>query len=176
MAYCNFPKALKATLKHEGGFVNHPRDPGGMTNLGVTKKTYEDWVLHPVSEQIMRRLTVDHVKALYKVKYWDAVKGDDLPVGMDYCVFDFGVNSGPKRAARFLQALVGVEQDGVIGPRTLSALKQHIKAVGVEGTIGAYQDRRLAFLKALPHWDAFGRGWSRRVLEVEKTAQEMARG
>lgn len=172
----NYEMALKELLKHEGGYANHPRDPGGRTNLGVTQRVYEEWVGHPVTERIMRNLTPAHVKTLYKVKYWDAVRGDELPSGLDLCVFDFSVNSGPKRAARFLQGMVGVTQDGMIGPRTLSALKQHIKSDGNVATIASYQDKRLAFLKSLPHWDAFGRGWSRRVNEVEQAALRLASG
>ena len=75
----NFDLCLQEVLKHEGGYVNHPKDTGGMTNLGVTKRVYEEWVGHPVNEAIMRGLTVAHVRALYKAKYWDVVKGDDLP-------------------------------------------------------------------------------------------------
>ena len=100
MAKGNFDSCLKEVLLHEGCYVNHPKDPGGRTNLGVTQRTYEAWIGYPVSEQIMRKLTVDHVKTLYKVKYWDAIHGDDLPTGVDLCVFDFGVNAGPSRAAR----------------------------------------------------------------------------
>lgn len=174
MAYSNFPKALKETLNHEGGYVNHPRDPGGRTNLGVTQATYEAWVGYPVSERIMRDLNVDKVKTLYKVKYWDRVKGDKLPAGLDLCVFDFGVNSGPKRAAKYLQWMVGTVQDGIIGPKTLEALRQHIIKHGAAAAITTYQEMRLTYLKRLSHWDAFGRGWTRRVDEVEEAALQMA--
>lgn len=174
MTYCNFPNALRETLNHEGGYANHPRDPGGRTNLGVTQATYESWVGYPVNESIMRGLTVDHVKTLYKVKYWDAVKGDELPAGLDLCVFDFGVNSGPKRAARYLQWMVGTKQDGAIGPKTIAALKQYIIKHGTTSAITTYQEMRLTFLKRLSHWDAFGRGWTRRVDEVEEAALIMA--
>lgn len=171
----NFDACLKEVLKHEGGFVNHPKDPGGMTNLGVTKATYEDWVGHPVSEKIMRGLTVDHVKTLYKVKYWDAVKGDDLPLGLDLCVFDFAVNAGPNRAARYLQRMVGAKEDGQIGPRTLSLLEQHIKAEGRDRAVMQYQDARNDYYKLLKTFPTFGRGWTRRVREVEASAALMLR-
>lgn len=111
--------------------MNHPKDPGGMTNLGVTKATYEAWIGYAVSEKIMRGLTVDHVKALYKVKYWDAVRCDDLPAGLDLCVFDFAVNAGPSRATRYLQKMVGAAPDGQIGPRTLSLVEQMVKSLGL---------------------------------------------
>jgi lysozyme family protein len=165
----NFDSALKAMLHHEGGFVNHPADPGGMTNLGVTKRVWEEWVGHEVDEKTMRALTPDLVGPMYKAKYWDKIKGDDLPDGVDYAVFDAAVNSGPGRAAKWLQACVGVEQDGGIGPKTLAAVAKHNPAVLVED----YAKRRLSFLMDLPHWGTFGKGWGRRVAEVQNTASSM---
>ena len=109
----NFDAALAAVLHHEGGFVNHPKDPGGMTNLGCTKKVWEEHCGHEVDEKAMRALTPADVAPLYKAKYWDKVRGDELPSGVDYAVFDAAINSGPGRAAKWLQACVGVEQDGV---------------------------------------------------------------
>jgi lysozyme family protein len=164
----NFDEVLEAVLKHEGGFVNHPADPGGITNLGVTKRVWEEWVGHDVDEKTMRGLTPEMVKPLYKKKYWDRVRGDDLPSGVDYVVFDAAVNSGTGRAAKWLQACVGVEQDGGIGPKTLAAVK------AFEGDlIGDYNKRRLSFLTDLPHWGTFGKGWSRRVASVQNDAQSM---
>jgi lysozyme family protein len=166
----NFDAALKAILHHEGGFVNHPKDPGGMTNLGVTKKVWEEWVGHEVDEKTMRGLTPEIVGPMYKVKYWDKVKGDDLPAGVDYAVFDAAVNSGPGRAAKWLQACVGVEPDGGIGPKTLAA----VNAFDANDLVEDYAKRRLSFLMDLQTWDTFGKGWGRRVAEVEKTALKMA--
>jgi lysozyme family protein len=165
----NFDAALKAILHHEGGFVNHPADPGGMTNLGVTKKVWEEWVGHPVDEKVMRGLTPEIVGPMYKVKYWDKVRGDDLPEGVDYCVFDAAVNSGPGRAAKWLQGCVGVEQDGGIGPKTLAA----VAAFDSKELVKDYAKRRLSFLSDLAHWGTFGKGWSRRVAEVQITATNM---
>ena len=166
----NFDQALKAILHHEGGFVNHPKDPGGMTNLGVTKKVWEEWVGHEVDEKTMRGLTPEIVGPMYKVKYWDKVKGDDLPTGVDYIVFDAAVNSGPGRAAKWLQACVGVEPDGGIGPKTLAA----VNAFDSNQLIEDYAKRRLSFLMDLQTWDTFGKGWTRRVAEVQKTGLDMA--
>jgi lysozyme family protein len=166
----NFEAALKAILHHEGGFVNHPKDPGGMTNLGVTKKVWEEWVGHEVDEKTMRGLTPEIVGQMYKVKYWDKIKGDDLPSGVDYVVFDAAVNSGPGRAAKWLQACVGVEPDGGIGPKTLAA----VNAFDASQLVQDYAKRRLSFLMDLKHWDTFGKGWSRRVAEVQKTGLDMA--
>jgi lysozyme family protein len=173
MAKGNFDACLKEVLLHEGGYVNHAADPGGRTNLGVTQKTYEAWVGYPVSEKIMRSLTVDHVRALYKVKYWDKVRGDDLPLGLDLCVFDFGVNAGPARAVRYLQSMVGAKEDGVIGPRTLSLVDQMVKALGADHCVARYQDARRDYYRLLKTFPTFGRGWLRRVKEVEHTAIAM---
>jgi lysozyme family protein len=165
----NFDSALKAMLHHEGGFVNHPADPGGMTNLGVTKRVWEEWVGHEVDEKQMRALTPEVVGPMYKAKYWDKIKGDDLPTGVDYVVFDAAVNSGPGRAAKWLQGCVGVEQDGGIGPKTLAAVAAFDPAELVED----YAKRRLSFLMDLPHWGTFGKGWNRRVAEVQVAAENM---
>lgn len=165
----NFESALQAVLHHEGGFVNHPDDPGGMTNLGVTKKVWEEWVGHPVDEKTMRALTPETVGPMYKAKYWDKIKGDDLPEGVDYVVFDAAVNSGPGRAAKWLQGCVGVEPDGGIGPKTLAAVAAADPATLVED----YAKRRLSFLSDLSAWGTFGKGWSRRVAEVQVAAENM---
>ena len=166
----NFETALKAILHHEGGYVNHPADPGGMTNLGVTKRVWEEWVGHEVDEKAMRNLTPEIVGPMYKVKYWDKIKGDELPTGVDYVVFDAAVNSGPGRAAKWLQACVGVEPDGGIGPKTLAA----VAAVDASQLVEDYAKRRLSFLMDLQTWDTFGKGWGRRVAEVQKTGLDMA--
>ena len=97
-----FSEALKVILHHEGGYVNHPKDPGGMTNMGVTKRVYEEWVGYSVSENTMQNLKEEDVAPIYKKNYWDRVKGDDLPEGLDLCIFDFAVNAGPGRAAKFI--------------------------------------------------------------------------
>lgn len=165
----NFDAALKAILHHEGGYVNHKDDPGGMTNLGVTKRVWEEWVGHEVDEKAMRALTPEIVAPLYKVKYWDKIKGDDLPTGVDYCVFDAAVNSGPGRAAKWLQGCVGVEQDGGIGPKTLAA----VAAFDPKELVEDYAKRRLSFLMDLKTWPTFGKGWGRRVAEMQTSASTM---
>jgi len=166
----NFDAALTAILRHEGGFVNHPKDPGGMTNLGVTKRVWEEWVARDVDEATMRSLTPEMVKPLYKAKYWDKIKGDELPTGVDYVVFDAAVNSGPSRAAKWLQSVAGAVPDGQIGPATLRAVQAHIP----NDLIHAYQAKRLEFLKNLATWNTFGKGWGRRVAEVTSTANTLA--
>ena len=166
----NFQKALAAVLVHEGGFSNLKSDPGGMTNLGCTKAVWEEYCGHPVDEKAMRALTPVDVAPLYKRKYWDKVQGDELPSGVDYLVFDAAINSGPGRAAKWLQACVGVDPDGGIGPKTLAA----VRAFNSKQLIDDYSKRRLSFLMDLPTWETFGRGWARRVDEVKTTALSMS--
>ena len=166
----NFDKSLAAVLVHEGGYVNNPKDPGGMTNLGCTKTVWEEHCGHPVDEKVMRALTPADVAPLYKSKYWDKIKGDDLPSGVDYVVFDAAINSGPGRAAKWLQACVNVEPDGGIGPKTLAA----VRAMDAKQLIDDYGKRRLSFLYDLPTWDTFGKGWARRVNEVTQVGQTLA--
>lgn len=167
----NFDKALAALLVHEGGYVNHPRDPGGATNRGVTQTVYNDWrVTNGLPEKSVKDITDAEVMVIYKKRYWDKVKGDELPFGVDYCVFDFGVNSGNSRAARYLQEAAGVDQDGQIGPATIAA----VKALKSADIIDAICDARLNFLKRLSTFDAFGRGWTRRIEDVRTQAKAMA--
>jgi len=171
MAAANWEKAFQAVLKHEGGFVNHPKDPGGMTNLGVTKKVWEEFVGREVDESEMRALTPDVVKPLYKKNYWDKIKGDQLPSGVDYAAYDLAVNSGTGRAAKYLQRIAGVPDDGVIGPKSMEA----ILACDPVETVDAICDMRLDFLQKLPTWGTFGKGWGRRVEEVKSIGLQMAK-
>lgn len=166
-----FEEALEHVLKHEGGFVNHPKDPGGMTNLGVTKKVWEEWIGRESSEDEMRNLKPEDVAPLYKKMYWDRVKGDDLPSGVNYCVFDAAVNSGTGRAAKWLQEAVGAVPDGAIGAKTLAKVAAH----DADSLVNAYCDVRLNFLKSLKTFDTFGKGWSRRVEGVRQTALDASR-
>lgn len=166
----NWEACFAMVLKHEGGFVNHPKDPGGMTNLGVTRANWEAYLNRDVTEAEMRALTPDVVKPFYKKNYWDKIKGDDLPSGVDYAAYDLAVNSGVGRAAKYLQRIAGVTDDGVIGPRSLEA----IKSCDPEETIDAFCDMRMDFLKGLNTFDTFGRGWTIRVNDVKAKATEMA--
>ena len=122
MSIENFKLCLNMLLKHEGGFVNHPSDPGGMTNLGVTKAVYDAYTNGNATEEEMRALTPIDVSPIYKKNYWDRGRCDDLPSGVDWSVFDWGVNSGMGRSAKALQRIVGVTADGGIGPMTLQAV------------------------------------------------------
>jgi lysozyme family protein len=162
----NFGLAFHALLKHEGGFVNHPKDPGGMTNLGVTKRAWEDYVGHPVDEAQMRALTPETVETFYRERYWNVIGGDSLPGGVDYCVFDCTVNSGPRQAVRLLQRAARIKDDGILGPNTLNA----VRSMDPRLLISRYTAARLDFLQKLPTFTSFGKGWVRRVREVESLA------
>lgn len=165
----NFDKCLSLVLVHEGGYVNHPRDPGGATNRGVTQAVYDAYrKTRGRGQQSVKFITDDEVKAIYRFQYWDRVQGDLLPAGLDYAVFDFAVNSGVGRASKYLQAVVGTPQDGVIGARTLAAIQSPKNA------INALCDRRMSFLRNLRTFLTFGKGWTRRVNDVRAHALEMA--
>ena len=169
MAAENWEKCLKLILHHEGGYVNHPKDPGGETNLGVTKRVYEEWG----GTKDMKDLTVEDVSPIYKKNYWDRIKGDELPSGLDLCVFDFGVNAGTGRAAKFLQRLVDTTVDGGIGPNSLRAVDEHVSRWSIEQTIDDYQAERQKYYEKLKTFETFGRGWTRRVQETTKEAMDM---
>lgn len=164
----NFSRALAAVLKHEGGFVNHPRDPGGATNKGITIATFRRYVKRSGTVAELKAISDADVAKVYRKHYWDKVRADELPGGLDYAVFDYAVNSGPGRAVKHLQEVLGVKQDGVIGPVTIAAAFQ------APGPITALCDRRMRFLRSLKTWPTFGRGWSSRVLGVRTLASELA--
>ncbi len=166
MAAASFARAVAFVLTHEGGYVDDPHDPGGATNMGITLGTLAKWRGRPVTKAEVRALTRDEAIRIYRARYWDAIKGDQLPAGVDYAVFDPCVNSGPRRAAEWLQTSAGVTADGAIGPKTLAAVNSlHPRAL-----INEISARRLGFLQGLPTWWRFGKGWSRRVEEVRRDA------
>jgi len=165
----NYDKCLETILHHEGGYVNHPKDPGGETNLGVTKRVYEE---HGGTKD-MKDLTVEDVAPIYKKGYWDKMKGDELPDGLDLCVFDFGVNAGPGRAAKYLQTMIGTVADGGIGPNTLKAVAEYVEKHGIEKSIENYQEARQSYYEKLSTFATFGRGWTRRVDETTELAKKL---
>jgi lysozyme family protein len=165
----NWQKSFEQMLASEGGYVNHPSDPGGMTNLGVTKRVWEEWVGRESNEKEMRSLTPEMVAPLYKRKFWDACKCDELPTGVDYLVFDFAVNAGPGRSAKILQTAVGVPADGGIGPITLAA----VKAQDPTELIQKFSDAKEAFYRSLNTFETFGKGWLNRVAAVKIKASSM---
>lgn len=165
----NWDNSFKLMLKSEGGFVNHPSDPGGMTNLGVTKATWENWVGRESDEAEMRGLTPEKVEPLYKKKYFDAVRGDELPMGLDYLMFDFAVNAGAGRAIKTLQTAVGVTPDGGFGPMTMAA----VQAVDPNDLIERFSQAKEDFYRSLTTFATFGKGWLNRVADVKVKASAM---
>jgi lysozyme family protein len=165
----NFDECLRKLLVHEGGFVNHPADPGGMTNLGVTKAVWERWTDKPADEAEMRSLTPEKVAPLYKAEYWDRVHGDELPDGVDHCVFDAAVNMGVGTAVKLLQQCCNTQIDGVMGPKTLQAAQQMDDHLLIE----AYSDARERRYKGLDAFKTFGNGWLKRLVSVELEAKKM---
>lgn len=165
----NFARALSLVLISEGGWSDNPADPGGATMKGVTLANFRRYVKPGASKTDLRGITDDQLADVYRHFYWSAIGGDQLPDGVDYAVFDFAVNSGPGRAARYLQAVLGVAQDGAIGPQTIAAATA--KPAGF--IIDHLCDARLAFLEKLPTWPTFGRGWSARVASVRTEALKM---
>lgn len=170
MAAANFERALARVLEHEGGFADHPRDPGGATMMGITQKTLEAWRGRPISIAELRALSHEEVAAIYRARYWNAVAGDDLPSGLDLAAFDYAVNSGPQRAIRTIQGLVAVAVDGRIGPVSRAA----IEAADIPRLIEALCAARLRFLRQLPTFPVFGRGWERRVAAIEQASLALA--
>lgn len=170
----NYQKCLETILHHEGGYVNHPKDPGGETNLGITRRVYEKWCMdNDLNQKDMKDLEVDDAAPIYKKNYWDRIKGDSLQSGLDLCVFDFGVNAGTGRAAKYLQNLVGAGADGAIGPNTLRQVDLYVEKNGVEETIKQYQEARQSYYESLKTFETFGRGWTRRNTETTEMALKM---
>lgn len=164
-----FLKYLDWILVHEGGYVNHPKDPGGATNYGITQDVYNNY-LHSSGKksQSVSLITRREVEAIYRVKYWMAIKGDQLPVGWDYAAFDFAINSGISRAIKMMQLAVGVADDGVIGEKTIAAVR-----AAPRDALKAYIDLRRNFLCSLKTFPTFGKGWMRRVDEVSEKVEKM---
>jgi lysozyme family protein len=158
----NFDTAFHKLLGHEGGFVDHPADPGGATNWGITERVARS---HGYAGH-MRDLPVDLAKRIYRADYWDAVRADDLPAAVRYVVFDAAVNSGVAQSVRWLQRALGVRDDGVIGPVTLAAAAQQ----NPEALRARLLGQRLRFMSGLPNWPAFSRGWARRIADLMESA------
>lgn len=166
----NFRKSLQQVLVHEGGFADHPQDPGGATMKGVTLTTFRRHFGSRKTKKDLKNITDDQLSQIYRTGYWDKCRCDTLPSGVDFAVFDGAVNSGPGRSAVWLQAAVGAVRDGGIGPNTLSKVATHEpKAI-----INEMLDRRLAFLRGLSTFSVFGKGWMRRVASVRQNALKMA--
>lgn len=167
----NYAQALDELLRHEGGYTNNPHDPGGPTNFGITIYDYRKYINRAGTARDVRRMTVDQAKAIYRAKYWDAQRCDDLPSGVDYAIFDYGVNSGIGRSGRVLRHLLKLPPGTTINSAVVAEAQKHKPAE----LVNQICDERLRFLQSLHTWPVFGRGWTRRVKECRALAFKMAR-
>jgi lysozyme family protein len=165
----NFQECLDLVLKAEGGWVNHPSDPGGETNLGVTKRVWEEYVGHPVES--LKKLTKEDVAPLYEQKYWRPCYGEVLPRGLDFVVFSMGVNAGPGRSVKLLQQSIGCVPDGIIGPAT----RELISASNSATLIAKFSEARRDYYRSLKNFPIFGKGWLNRVDHEETEALSMVK-
>lgn len=173
MAAANFDKCLKFILQFEGGFTNDPKDPGGPTNLGITQSTLSAFIGRQATIAEVRALTPAKAGAIYRAKFWDHVNGDNLPVGIDLAVFDFGVHSGPSRGVAALQRAVKVADDGSLGPVTTAAANRADPAT----TINAICDDRMAFIEKTKAFKVprFQKGLINRVTKCRRAALSMVK-
>jgi len=171
MAASNFAAALDEVFSHEGGYSTVRSDPGnwtgGKVGVGELKGTKYGIAASSFPHLDIKNLTTAEAGEIYRIRYWNKVRGDELPDGVDLATFDPAVNSGPARGARWLQAALGVTQDGAVGPQTVAAAARAPDKVAVIKKLCA---KRLGFLQALSTWKTFGNGWARRVASVEATA------
>jgi lysozyme family protein len=168
MAKGNFAACLGVSLVYEGGWADDKRDPGGATMKGITIGKFREFKPGATKTQL-RNISQSDVEHIYAVGFWDPIRGDDLPFGVDMATLDYGINSGPSRAVKDLQRVVGAPVDGQMGPGTLKA----VILGDNKATIQKLCARRLSFMQSLKIWKTFKRGWSRRVADVEAKAVAM---
>jgi lysozyme family protein len=174
MAKESFAACERTVLVYEGGKVDNPKDPGGRTNQGVIQRVYDGWrKRNGLPLRSVYEMEPPERDDIYRKQYWDAVRGNELPAGVDLAVYDGAVNSGPTQAIKWLQRALGLSVDGHLGEATMRALEEH---TDIEGLIRAICARRLAFLQALRTWPTFGKGWSRRVAAVQRASLALAAG
>ena len=166
MSANNYQNCLDLVLKSEGGWVNNPADPGGETNLGVTKRVWEEYVGHPV--QTLKNLTKADVAPLYEQKYWRPTYGEVLPRGLDFLCFSMGVNAGPGRSVKLLQSAIGCIPDGSIGPNTMAKIRES----NVATLINQFSESRRGYYRSL-NKPQFEHGWLNRVDSEESEALNM---
>ena len=173
MARSTFSYCMPLLFDTEGGFNHRSKkaDPGGATNLGITQRTLSVYRKRPVTIEEVRQLTYEEATEIYRLQYWNAVRGDELPYGVDLAMFDFAVNSGPGRAIKELQRILGVTADGVMGIHTMDAVQVSERhALAMELCV-----RRLAFMKRLKNWPYNKNGWTARVRKIQKLSGELAK-
>ena len=165
----SFKECLDLVLKSEGDWVHHESDPGGETNLGVTKRVWQEYVGHPVDS--LKKLTKEDVAPLYELKYWRPCYGEVLPRGLDFVIFSMAVNAGPGRSVKLLQSAIGCVPDGIIGPRT----RELISASNIATLIAKFSEARRHYYESLKTFPIFGKGWLARVDREELEALSMAK-
>jgi lysozyme family protein len=171
MAVASYDEALRRLLIHEGGYADHPADPGGPTKFGITLADYRRHVKQDANAADIRAMNVAQAKAIYRANYWNALRCDELPAGIDYAVFDYGVNSGIGRSGKVLRRLLGfADATHIVTDAVIEAARKRDAAA----LVNAICNERLAFLQRLRTWPVFGRGWTRRVAEVRSVALTMA--
>lgn len=162
---------LPLLLAHEGGYSNHPSDPGGPTNFGITIFDYRKYVKPDATAADVRAMTVEEARRIYRARYWEVQRCDELPVGLDYAIFDYGVNSGIGRSAKVLRRLLGLPDRPVnVDSEVIAAAH----AADPATLVSKICDERMRFLRSLRTWPIFGAGWGRRVAEVKTAALAMA--
>jgi lysozyme family protein len=158
-----FDEIVKLILKHEGGYINHKKDPGGETNFGISKRAYPDVDI--------KNLTEEEAAAIYRADYWNKIKGDLLPVPIGILILDWAVNSGVSRAVKALQTVVNADADGVLGSRTVAAVVEAYNA-SPKDVCNAYTHVRQQFVRNILTYNTFGKGWERRIKETHDYAME----
>lgn len=171
MSAKSYPIAIKCVLAHEGGYTNHPRDPGGPTNWGITIYDARKYWKPNATAADVKAMPLSVAQTIYKARYWDALRCDELPAGLDYTVFDYGVNSGIGRAGKVLRRVLGMS-DGDY--HVTDAVLAEIARRDVSKIISAVNDERLRFLRSLSTWPTFGKGWGARVADVKRLSLSMA--
>jgi len=174
MAASSWGGSIAEVLASEGGYVEHPRDPAGATNRGITIAVFRAWRgNYRLGPKDLRELSEEEARAIYRSEYWNAVQGDALPPGVEHMVFDMAVNAGVRRSSLQLQDVVGADPDGVIGPRTLARV--NMLADKADVMIDSLRDAHEAHYRALRTFDVFGKGWLARVARRTALARELLR-
>lgn len=171
MAKSTYEEALRRLLLHEGGYTNHPSDPGGPTNFGITIDDYRKYVKPGATAADVKAMTLDEAKSIYRAKYWDAQRCDELPAGVDDAIFDYGVNSGIGRSGKVLRRCLDLPDNSSVVNDAVIACALHADAAKL---VAAICNERLRFLQALRTWPVFGKGWGRRVAEVKAFSLQLA--
>ncbi|MEI9803803.1 MAG: glycosyl hydrolase 108 family protein [Pseudolabrys sp.] len=173
MAASSYDDALRRLLAHEGGYTNHPADPGGPTNFGITIFDFRRYVKADATAADVKSMRLEDAKAIYRAKYWDAQRCNELPAGVDYAIFDYGVNSGIGRSGKVLRRVLTLaDNTSAVSDAVIAAARK----ADAKALIAAICDERLRFLQSLKTWSVFGGGWGRRVAEVRMVALTMASG